>query len=86
VGWSKGLVAVCSGERAEGVGRVLLGQRGTGEQARGTNADRVMLLVMVETRVDRAVRFGHGQYQVEKRSAQKGSRSAGSGERGSPGA
>jgi quinol monooxygenase YgiN len=28
----------------------------------------VMLVVMVETRVDRAVRFGHGEHQLEKRS------------------
>jgi hypothetical protein len=31
----------------------------------------VISAVMVETRVDRAVRFGHGEYQLEKRSAQE---------------
>ena len=39
--------------------------------------------MMVETRARRAVMFGHGEYQLENRSAQKGSRSAGQGERGS---
>ena len=75
----KRLVAVRSGERGVGVGRVVLGQWGTGKRGMWTNGDRVMLWVMVETRVDRAVRFGHGEYQLENRSAQKGSRSAGSG-------
>jgi hypothetical protein len=37
-----------------------------------TNGDGMMLWVMVETRVDRAVRCGHGEYQLEKRSAQEG--------------
>ena len=81
----KRLVAVCSGERAVGVERVVLGQWGTGKRAVWTNGDRVMLVVMVETPVDRVVRFGHGEHQLEKRSAQEGSRSAGQGQRGSPG-
>ena len=53
-------------------------QWGTGKRGMWTNGDRVMLVVMVETRVDRVVRCGHGEYQLENRSAQKGSRSAGS--------
>ena len=78
----KRLVAVRSGERVVGVERVALGECGPGKREMGTNGDTVMLRAMVETRVDRAVRFGHGEYQLENRSAQKGSRSAGQGERG----
>jgi len=81
----KRLVAVRSGELAVGVARVVLGECGTGKHERGTNGDTVMLWVMVETRVDRAVRCGHGEYQLENRSAQKGSLSAGQGQRGSAG-
>ena len=81
----KRLVAVRSGDWAVGVERVVLGQWGTGKWAVWTNGDGVMLWVVVETWGDRAVRFGHGEHQLEKRSAQKGSRGAGSGERGSAG-
>jgi len=48
----------------------------------GTNGDIVTVWFMVETWADRAVKFGHGEYQLENRSAQKGSRSARQGERG----
>jgi hypothetical protein len=51
----------------------VLGECGTGKRGRGTNGDTMMLLVLVETRVDRVVRCGHGEYQLEKRSAQEGS-------------
>jgi UDP-glucuronate 4-epimerase len=51
----------------------------------GTNGDMVMLWVMVETLVGRAVWFGHGEYQLKNRSAQKGFVKAGQGERGSAG-
>src|SRR5271163_2741767 len=81
----KGLVAVRSGERVVGVDRVMLGECSTGKHGRWTDGDTVMLWVMVETRVSRAVRCGHGEYQLENRSAQKGSRSAGQGQRGSAG-
>jgi hypothetical protein len=56
------LVTLCSGERAVGVERVVLGEWGTGKRAMSTNGDAVMMWVMVETRVDRAVWFGHGEY------------------------
>jgi UDP-glucuronate 4-epimerase len=81
----KRLVAVCSDERNGFVVRVVLRQLRNGKRARGTNGDAVMLLVMVARRVDRVVWCGHGEYQLESRSAQKGSRGAGQGERGSVG-
>jgi len=67
----KRLAAVRSGERVVGMARVMLGELGTGQQAMRTNGDIVMVWVMVETWADRAVRFGHGEYQLENRGAQK---------------
>ena len=64
--------------------RVVLVGKGTGKRAWGTNVDRVMLVVMVEKRGAGVVRFGDGEYQLEIRSAQEGSRSADEGQRGSP--
>src|SRR5271155_2978589 len=86
----RGLVENCWWRRAlvggdQGVDRVMLVEWRTGKRDMWTNEDVVMLLVVVETRADRAVWFGHGEYQLENRSPQKGSRSAGQGERGSAG-
>src|SRR5271167_4800796 len=81
----KRLVAVVSGGRRLGVSRVVLVQWGTGKRGMWTNGDAVMLRGMVETRVDCVVWCGRGEYQLEHRSAQKGSRGAGQGQRGSAG-
>ncbi len=78
----KRLVAVRCVGRAVGVERVVLGELGTGKREVWTNGDAVMLRVMVETSADRLVWFGHGECQLENRSAQKGSRGTGQGERG----
>lgn len=68
---------VCRGDGGE---RVVLVQWGTGKREMWTNVDAEMLWAMVETRVDHAVWFGHGEYQLENSSAQKGSRSTGPGD------
>src|SRR5271155_99784 len=72
----RGLVENCWWRRAlvggdQGVDRVMLVEWRTGKRDMWTNEDVVMLLVVVETRADRAVWFGHGEYQLENRSPQK---------------
>jgi UDP-glucuronate 4-epimerase len=59
------------------VSRVVLVQWGTGIRGVWTNEDGLMLPVVVEARAGRVAWFGHGEYQLENRSAQKSSRSAG---------
>ena len=49
--------------------RVVLEECGTGKRGRGTNADTAMLWVVVDNRAGRVVSFGHGEYQLENRSA-----------------
>lgn len=49
----------------EGVKWVVLERWVTGKRGRWTNGDGLMLWVMVETRTDRVVLFGHGEYQLE---------------------
>jgi UDP-glucuronate 4-epimerase len=61
----KRLVAVVSDGRRLGVSRVVLVQWRTGKQAVWTNGDAGMLWAMVEKRANRAVWFGHGEYQLE---------------------
>src|SRR5271155_4053007 len=76
--WRRALVG--HGDRMD---RVVLVDCGTGKRGVWTNGDAAMLWVMVATRVDCVLWFGRGEYQLENRSAEKSSRSAGQGERDS---
>ena len=58
--WGRALVCGDVGAK-----RVVLGHWGSGKRGKWTTVDTVMLWVMVETRVDRGVWFGHSEYQLE---------------------